>query len=83
MTRPFCPLSLETCVHHLEYECYRRWSRPVPDNAGKEGCPGFLRDGGKCRTIHIASSISGRNGLFYTEAVRELSMAGRLSEVLS
>jgi hypothetical protein len=80
-TRPFCPLSLETCAHHHEYECHRRWSRPLPENVGKPGCPGFLRDGTKCRIIHVATAISGRKNMFYAEAVQELSMAGRLSEV--
>ncbi len=81
-TRSFCPLSLETCAHHHEYECYRRWSRPIPQGAGKHGCPGFLRDGTKCRIIHVAETMSGRKALFYAEAVQELSMAGRLSEVV-
>ena len=79
--RPFCSRSLELCIHHNEFECFRRWSRPLPENIGKEDCPGFLRSSEKCRIIHAASILSGRKSLFYDEAVRELSMAGRLIEV--
>lgn len=53
----------------------------MPEKVGKPGCPGFLRDGTKCRIIHVAEAISGRKALSFEEAHRELSMAGRLSEV--
>jgi hypothetical protein len=81
LTHPFCSRSNELCAHHREYECHRRWSRPLPENVGKENCPGFLRDAAKASIVHEAKVLTGRRIIFLDEAVRELSMAHRLEEV--
>lgn len=36
MSRPYCPRTNELCAHHQDYECHRRWARPMPAEAPRE-----------------------------------------------
>lgn len=83
MTRPYCPATNQLCADHADYECHRRWAaRPLPRGVATEACPGFLRSPHKAQVIHVAELTLGRADVPYSEAIRELSMAGRLDEIM-
>ncbi len=81
VARPFCPQCMEICSHHRDYECFRRWSRPIPRDIGRKGCPGFVRDAVRTRAVLLAERISGQKAMTVSEAMRELSMAHRLEDI--